>query len=191
MIRRPPRSTLFPYTTLFRSLVLGGIFKADVRAAAPESPRAHRIVERCVHEILKIGHLRKPPPARNHRRTLQDGREGEAWIEAAPCADLRSGNAATGSELIVAHAQREHEVFAVELALDVSRRRRRREGRGGCGRHAFTDRQISQHALERPHLLAGAFAAEVKLAARSTDAEIHLPAQLAIAVPGDLAVGSS
>src|SRR3712207_9245752 len=27
MIRRPPRSTLFPYTTLFRSL--GGIAKAD------------------------------------------------------------------------------------------------------------------------------------------------------------------
>src|SRR3972149_7663898 len=24
MIRRPPRSTLFPYTTLFRSIVLGG-----------------------------------------------------------------------------------------------------------------------------------------------------------------------
>src|SRR3712207_7457724 len=24
MIRRPPRSTLFPYTTLFRSLVVGG-----------------------------------------------------------------------------------------------------------------------------------------------------------------------
>src|SRR2546430_9824166 len=26
MIRRPPRSTLFPYTTLFRSLVLGLLF---------------------------------------------------------------------------------------------------------------------------------------------------------------------
>src|SRR5688572_32103887 len=26
MIRRPPRSTLFPYTTLFRSLVNGNIF---------------------------------------------------------------------------------------------------------------------------------------------------------------------
>src|SRR2546430_4667163 len=25
MIRRPPRSTLFPYTTLFRSLVLGNV----------------------------------------------------------------------------------------------------------------------------------------------------------------------
>src|SRR3712207_8739207 len=26
MIRRPPRSTLFPYTTLFRSLFFGGFF---------------------------------------------------------------------------------------------------------------------------------------------------------------------
>src|SRR3712207_7622206 len=26
MIRRPPRSTLFPYTTLFRSGVAGGVF---------------------------------------------------------------------------------------------------------------------------------------------------------------------
>src|SRR2546430_4367550 len=26
MIRRPPRSTLFPYTTLFRSLVLANVF---------------------------------------------------------------------------------------------------------------------------------------------------------------------
>src|SRR3712207_1212522 len=25
MIRRPPRSTLFPYTTLFRSLIIGGM----------------------------------------------------------------------------------------------------------------------------------------------------------------------
>src|SRR2546429_7384319 len=28
MIRRPPRSTLFPYTTLFRSLGLDGVFVA-------------------------------------------------------------------------------------------------------------------------------------------------------------------
>src|SRR2546427_9521050 len=28
MIRRPPRSTLFPYTTLFRSLVLAGLVMA-------------------------------------------------------------------------------------------------------------------------------------------------------------------
>src|SRR3712207_9524131 len=35
MIRRPPRSTLFPYTTLFRSV-----------ASAPEDPRLHLLVER-------------------------------------------------------------------------------------------------------------------------------------------------
>src|SRR3712207_9155199 len=28
MIRRPPRSTLFPYTTLFRSMVVGGVVGA-------------------------------------------------------------------------------------------------------------------------------------------------------------------
>src|SRR4030066_324051 len=32
MIRRPPRSTLFPYTTLFRSLVLpGGVAERPIR----------------------------------------------------------------------------------------------------------------------------------------------------------------
>src|SRR3712207_8101125 len=33
MIRRPPRSTLFPYTTLFRSLMLGGFFVGTQLAA--------------------------------------------------------------------------------------------------------------------------------------------------------------
>src|SRR3712207_6866104 len=36
MIRRPPRSTLFPYTTLFRSLVLGGLERLLVAAELPE-----------------------------------------------------------------------------------------------------------------------------------------------------------
>src|SRR3712207_9304484 len=35
MIRRPPRSTLFPYTTLFRSLAPGG----DVAHGVPQSGR--------------------------------------------------------------------------------------------------------------------------------------------------------
>src|SRR5260221_9647309 len=33
MIRRPPRSTLFPYTTLFRSLYLKGISTGDFSEA--------------------------------------------------------------------------------------------------------------------------------------------------------------
>src|SRR3989441_6628553 len=36
MIRRPPRSTLFPYTTLFRSLL--GVLDPDVRLAVPDKP---------------------------------------------------------------------------------------------------------------------------------------------------------
>src|SRR5688572_32294979 len=36
MIRRPPRSTLFPYTTLFRSVVVGRLRRRD-EAAAPVS----------------------------------------------------------------------------------------------------------------------------------------------------------
>src|SRR5207253_9627447 len=34
MLRRPPRSTLFPYTTLFRSLLLGAQLHAVVRELA-------------------------------------------------------------------------------------------------------------------------------------------------------------
>src|SRR5258707_2885863 len=36
MIRRPPRSTLFPYTTLFRSPDLGRVEARPRRAADPE-----------------------------------------------------------------------------------------------------------------------------------------------------------
>src|SRR5258708_37766958 len=50
MIRRPPRSTLFPYTTLFRSLsppplsARGGCAHGLCRDCVPERPHAHRRV---------------------------------------------------------------------------------------------------------------------------------------------------
>src|SRR5690349_22543667 len=34
MLRRPPRSTLFPYTTLFRSLGTSSVFKGNILALA-------------------------------------------------------------------------------------------------------------------------------------------------------------
>src|SRR3712207_8634182 len=37
MIRRPPRSTLFPYTTLFRSRQLGRDWQTEPRAAGPQA----------------------------------------------------------------------------------------------------------------------------------------------------------
>src|SRR2546422_5027333 len=46
MIRRPPRSTLFPYTTLFRSAVLSLLRDAGIRRhsdrAAGRDPRARQ-----------------------------------------------------------------------------------------------------------------------------------------------------
>src|SRR2546422_4293175 len=41
MIRRPPRSTLFPYTTLFRSKSLRDDSTATFSAIAPQNSAAH------------------------------------------------------------------------------------------------------------------------------------------------------
>src|SRR2546422_6909459 len=43
MIRRPPRSTLFPYTTLFRSLGQNGYSVLRVYAGAPALERAREV----------------------------------------------------------------------------------------------------------------------------------------------------
>src|SRR3954464_1854979 len=43
MIRRPPRSTLFPYTTLFRSLAEGYTGPFKVQAAGPFTLAAHAL----------------------------------------------------------------------------------------------------------------------------------------------------
>src|SRR3712207_8185037 len=42
MIRRPPSSTLFPYPTLFRSVVVAGPDRAARRAPARGEDRRHR-----------------------------------------------------------------------------------------------------------------------------------------------------
>src|SRR5258708_22421527 len=50
MIRRPPRSTLFPYTTLFRSVALQLLFQSrrQMSAALGESRRQIRVFARVV-----------------------------------------------------------------------------------------------------------------------------------------------
>src|SRR2546430_9252488 len=56
MIRRPPRSTLFPYTTLFRSDELRPVIRADVPRHAPDleqvSQRRHHVPGR--HRTLHL-----------------------------------------------------------------------------------------------------------------------------------------
>src|SRR5256885_17185860 len=46
MIRRPPRSTLFPYTTLFRSRLRGRAARCDVHIGARLGPRGRVGVQR-------------------------------------------------------------------------------------------------------------------------------------------------
>src|SRR3712207_9414022 len=71
MIRRPPRSTLFPYTTLFRSPPRQ---PADPSARAPRRRRADR---------------RRPPRAELMRTALVDPLASPAWarlVATAPAA---------------------------------------------------------------------------------------------------------
>src|SRR5437899_7121961 len=64
MIRRPPRSTLFPYTTLFRSARTSGCFPtalaplliAGVRIASVTSPPSTRSEEH-TSELQSLRHL--------------------------------------------------------------------------------------------------------------------------------------
>src|SRR5687768_18196093 len=49
MIRRPPRSTLFPYTTLFRSTPPGGPVPVPPPSTSPIIETAHNLVKHSSH----------------------------------------------------------------------------------------------------------------------------------------------
>src|SRR5256886_17301955 len=59
MIRRPPRSTLFPYTTLFRSCELLGELRPELAARVPDTHARttlwYRIVDSDVIEFVRRG----------------------------------------------------------------------------------------------------------------------------------------
>src|SRR3712207_9466805 len=88
MIRRPPRSTLFPYTTLFRS-------PAD-RRPVPQPPSA------------PAGRLRARAAARGRR----DHGRGAAHI--APCAEERTAPDRKSTRLNSSHANISYAVFCLK-----------------------------------------------------------------------------
>src|SRR5256885_12408549 len=55
MIRRPPRSTLFPYTTLFRSLLGSGAFVSACASAPPIVIAAYseHVAVAAVHAVIQ------------------------------------------------------------------------------------------------------------------------------------------
>src|SRR3712207_8012433 len=68
MIRRPPRSTLFPYTTLFRSLALQQVDGLGARLGLDDAVRlAERPAELAAEEAVVIHH--------EHRRFLRSDRK--------------------------------------------------------------------------------------------------------------------
>src|SRR2546425_12317865 len=84
MIRRPPRSTLFPYTTLFRSVLLahpavveaavvgaaesGGLVKPFAFVVARNGARGERLAD----ELTALAAERLPPHQRPRRIALGD-----------------------------------------------------------------------------------------------------------------------
>src|SRR2546430_14623657 len=92
MIRRPPRSTLFPYTTLFRSWIVPLILR-ELREPAVLELDAVRAVEiREVCDPVRDGHLHaEPVHERDQLLTLAElvpaeghGALGELHLEPAP-----------------------------------------------------------------------------------------------------------
>src|SRR5262245_62994005 len=57
MIRPPPRSTLFPYTTLFRSRRAGHPWLCQVAEAVPDQPALQRRSEEHTSELQSLRHL--------------------------------------------------------------------------------------------------------------------------------------
>src|SRR5262245_63575054 len=93
MIRRPPRSTLFPYTTLFRSV---GIEVGGPRQL-PET------------EALGVGLTRASAPERHDVSLALEGQHGNAQVLADPLTARRNG--AHVRQIAIARGA---QVFAVE-----------------------------------------------------------------------------
>src|SRR2546430_12721163 len=98
MIRRPPRSTLFPYTTLFRSALHGqpGDIDADapvargghlqgrepsvqVLEAADAEPSVGVVVRDLEARIARLGPLRLPPQRQRPVRDPDVPEQDEPW----------------------------------------------------------------------------------------------------------------
>src|SRR3712207_9435289 len=87
MIRRPPRSTLFPYTTLFRSKQIADTIKSTVRSAIGNLRPA----------VLEYGEAEAREFNRERRHTYRSAEEQNlAWLRAyVPGSTSGTGKKAT------------------------------------------------------------------------------------------------
>src|SRR2546430_10276993 len=101
MIRRPPRSTLFPYTTLFRSIVDGA---QDRHRAARDRPRQVRVV--AARHVLDARRLALDPHEGCEREELAQRRQESRTVERA---DRKS------TRLNSSHSQISYAVFCLKI----------------------------------------------------------------------------
>src|SRR3712207_8851576 len=74
MIRRPPRSTLFPYTTLFRSVLVDGVDEPVVLIVIHEGrgDEIFRESDRCPHRTTEAGRDLLQSREEPHYRSRRD-----------------------------------------------------------------------------------------------------------------------
>src|SRR5258708_11027519 len=95
MIRRPPRSTLFPYTTLFRSptIFFGRIFDGEPAPASPENA-----LPRNQWPVYQVGRSNKADRRAQSRPQVAQQRlrpmDRQDAIEQAPAQEHRRGREA-------------------------------------------------------------------------------------------------
>src|SRR5690349_24239525 len=78
MIRRPPRSTLFPYTTLFRSAGVGDDFARggiDIAGFLSGRGGGERASLGFVHDVENLLHLGRRRRSEEHTSELQSRRD--------------------------------------------------------------------------------------------------------------------
>src|SRR3712207_8668188 len=68
MIRRPPRSTLFPYTTLFRSCQ-NACLSSHRHRLADAGPQRRLLLRALVREADRVGHRTEPAGVEDRKST--------------------------------------------------------------------------------------------------------------------------
>src|SRR5256885_7609571 len=70
MIRRPPRSTLFPYTTLFRSVLTYDVDFEEITRARAEAPLLADLEVNLPHLIKSLGSGERGAGSRKRKRSV-------------------------------------------------------------------------------------------------------------------------
>src|SRR5256885_13414592 len=100
MIRRPPRSTLFPYTTLFRTVVAGVLLPPKLMAVGPSAAAAVSVIVQLAAGARVAAQVEldtvMPLPAGMVARTLNAGAVPLLVMVTEPAPPAPNGSGAGG-----------------------------------------------------------------------------------------------